>query len=263
MYRSANGRSHARNRRSSLISHWLATLTLGPLLLAQGHHVRRNVPLLPEPDGLREGVEGTGPPLRLLIFGDSAAAGVGASTQRDALSGQLAAALKDSFEVHWKLVARTGATSRDALHTLNELPAEPFDIVVTSLGVNDVTARLTLREWQRGQLRLISLLEQKFAARHIFLSALPPMHRFPALPQPLRWYIGSRAMQFNQALARLAGQRPGCKFVALGYTDLATESMATDGFHPGPAVYRKWAEAVAEQIKNRVPFREFRRVTSD
>jgi lysophospholipase L1-like esterase len=207
---------------------------------------------LPEPGGLREGVEGTGPPLRLLIFGDSAAAGVGASTQRNALSGQLVAALKDSFEVHWKLVARTGATSRDALHTLNELTAEPFDVVVTSLGVNDVTARLPLKEWQLGQSRLISLLERKFAAQHILLSALPPMHRFPALPQPLRWYIGSRALQFNKALARLARQRPGCEFVTLGYTDLATESMATDGFHPGPAVYRRWAEVVAGQIKTRV-----------
>jgi hypothetical protein len=33
------------------------------------------------------------------------------------------------------------------------------------------------------------------------LSGLPPMHRFPALPQPLRWYIGSRARDFDRALA--------------------------------------------------------------
>jgi hypothetical protein len=37
------------------------------------------------------------------------------------------------------------------------------------------------------------------------LSGLPPMHRFPALPQPLRWYVGSRARDFNRVLAELAG----------------------------------------------------------
>ena len=60
------------------------TIGLGPVLLAQGHYVRRVTPRLPEPEGLRQGVEGSGPPLRLLILGDSSAAGVGVATQAEA-----------------------------------------------------------------------------------------------------------------------------------------------------------------------------------
>jgi hypothetical protein len=65
----------------------LTTLALGPLLLAQGLYVRRKTPLLPEPPGARSGFAGTGRLLRVLILGDSAAAGVGAASQLSALSG--------------------------------------------------------------------------------------------------------------------------------------------------------------------------------
>ncbi|MCC6374061.1 MAG: SGNH/GDSL hydrolase family protein, partial [Moraxellaceae bacterium] len=80
-----------------------AKVALAPLLLTQGMYVRRVTPKLPEPQGARVGVTGTGKPLRLLIVGDSAAAGVGAAHQNDALLGQLVAALATEFEVSWCL----------------------------------------------------------------------------------------------------------------------------------------------------------------
>ncbi|NIP82235.1 MAG: SGNH/GDSL hydrolase family protein, partial [Gemmatimonadetes bacterium] len=58
----------------------LAAPALAPILVAQGLFVRWRTTRLPEPPGDREGVTGAGPPLRLLVAGDSAAAGVGAST---------------------------------------------------------------------------------------------------------------------------------------------------------------------------------------
>ena len=87
------------------------------------------------------------------------------------------------------------------LAQLQQLPAEDFDVAVTSLGVNDVTARRSLTQWQLQQGQFIDLLQTRFRARQIVLSGLPPMHRFPALPQPLRWYVGSRACDFDRALA--------------------------------------------------------------
>ncbi len=57
--------------------HALVTAALAPLLLWQGRHVRRVTPRLPEAAGPRAGTTGHGPPLRLLVLGDSAAAGVG------------------------------------------------------------------------------------------------------------------------------------------------------------------------------------------
>src|SRR5882757_272104 len=101
-----------------------ATIGLGPVLLAQGRYVRRVTPRLPEPEGLRQGIEGSGPLLRLLILGDSSAAGVGVATQAEALSGRLVAALATTFRVSWKLVATSGLTSAEVLKLLEAEPEQ-------------------------------------------------------------------------------------------------------------------------------------------
>ncbi len=237
--------------------HRIVTIALGPILLWQGRRVRRTVPLLPEPKGPRAGVRGSGSPLRLLVLGDSAAAGVGAPTQEDALAGQLVAALGDSFQVRWTLIARTGATTQTALEHLQEIEGQAFDVVVISLGVNDVTSGRSLDDWRRLQGELVALLRSKFQTQHVLLSGLPPMDKFPALPQPLRWYIGSCARQFDSVLEALANTGADCEFVKLGYT-VDTQFIAADGFHPGPAIYALWAADIARRIRVRRPVAEAR-----
>ena len=226
----------------------LATLALGPLLLVQGRHVRRVTPRLPEPDGARSGTTGSGPALRLLLLGDSAAAGVGASSQDEALSGRLVTALAAHCRVSWTVLATTGHTTGDALQALQAAPATAFDVAVTSLGVNDVTALRRVGPWLAQQAALAALLREKFAVRHLLLSALPPMHRFPALPQPLRWYLGARARHFNRALAAWSLTQANCHFSAAPYP-LEHGLMAADGFHPGPAAYALWGDHLATEIR--------------
>lgn len=232
--------------------HALSTLALGPLLLWQGRRLRRTVPRLPEPPGDRAGQTGNGPPLRLLILGDSAAAGVGAEHQDQALTGRLVAALAPHFWLDWRLEAHTGHTTADALQHLQSLAAVPCDIVVASLGVNDVTTGTRPADWLRQQQAVITLLQEKFAARHIFLAGLPPMHRFPALPQPLRWYLGQRAQRLDAQRTKLLAHHPHCDLLAFeGSPD--PHLMASDGFHPGPVLYAQWAIGLATRIRERWP----------
>lgn len=155
-----------------------ATAALGPLLFAQGRYVRSVTPRLPEAAGPRDGVAGDGPPLRVLVVGDSAAAGVGVATQRDALAGQLAHALAATHRVSWKLLARTGLTTGELVEWLAAEPAEPFDVAVTSLGVNDVTGGVAPARWLAQQAELVRLLAARFRVGHAILSAVPPMERF-------------------------------------------------------------------------------------
>ena len=100
------------------------SLALAPVLVIQGRWVRSRVPKLPEPPGDREGETGSGRRLRLLIVGDSAAAGVGAPHQDEALLGQTVARLAPRFRVAWNLQAESGATTKDALSRLEALTAE-------------------------------------------------------------------------------------------------------------------------------------------
>ena len=85
--------------------------------------------------------------LRLLIAGDSAAAGVGASSQDDALCGKLVSRLSQHCNVEWRLVAVNGLDSPGLLGLLEETPEHRYDVVVLSIGVNDVTSLRSPSEW--------------------------------------------------------------------------------------------------------------------
>jgi len=225
----------------------LAKWTLGPLLLAQGWRVRRATPVLPEPPGPREGETGEGPLLRLLVLGDSAGAGVGAASQEEALTGRIVAGLRGRFRVRYRLVARTGATTSSTLRDLERMVPFVADAVVTSLGVNDVTGDVGVARFLALQARLHALLRERFGARLVLASGLPPMDRFPALPQPLRWYLGARAAQLDRALAAALPDGRGAEYLAVA-GNLDAAHMAADGFHPGPAVYAAWGTAAAGRI---------------
>jgi lysophospholipase L1-like esterase len=214
------------------------------VLVIQGLATRRAVPRLPEPPGAREGTLGDGPPLRLLILGDSAAAGVGALHQDEALLGQVVSRLSGERRVSWHLWARTGNTTASALQWLEAQPAQKFDVAVTSLGVNDVTSFVARHRWREQQASLRAILKEKFAVRTLLISGLPPLHGFPAMPQPLRWVLGARATQLNHDLESDVCAEGDAKFIDLRFT-ADTTLMASDGFHPGPSIYTEWGKRVA------------------
>ena len=228
----------------------LITVLLSPLLMLQGRWTRARTPRLPEPAGPREGVAGNGPLLRVLVLGDSAAAGVGVSQQRNALTGQIVEQLAGRHTVHWKLSATTGERTRSALAKLPPAGQEVFDVAVVSLGVNDVTSGIKLAEFEHQQETLVHELQQRFGVHCIVISTLPPMHLFPALPQPLRWVLGQRAQQFSAVLRGLVQRSERCVLCEVDTSGDRT-MMADDGFHPGPPVYSRWAAQVVRLIDDR------------
>ena len=225
----------------------LRTILLAPVLLPQGLWVRARTPRLAEPQGQRSGEAGSGPSLKLMIVGDSAAAGVGASHQDEALLGRLLQHLTSRYRVTWELQATTGHTTANAIERVEAMESAPYDVAVTSLGVNDVTSLVGRVAFRERQSQLHGLLKRKFGISRLIVSGLPPMHGFPALPQPLRWHIGSRATQFNEDLRSAVAKDDIALFVDVRFTE-DTSLMASDGFHPGPAVYSEWADRVAQAI---------------
>ncbi|QFU23662.1 SGNH/GDSL hydrolase family protein [Shewanella eurypsychrophilus] len=231
--------------------YYFILIFIGPLLLLQGRHVRKVTPILAEPSGGRSGRLGEGRPLTVLVIGDSAAAGVGVMTQDDALSGCLSRELAQTYSVSWSLVAKSGNTTLDLIDTLLGQSMADVDVVLVSLGVNDLLSPLRENRWIEQQARLITLLKKQCSTQHILMTAVPPMHLFPAFPQPLRWFLGLRAKAFNHKLNRLIEHHDECELVEIPLKPAASD-MASDGFHPGPKVYRIWGSHVARVIERRV-----------
>jgi lysophospholipase L1-like esterase len=232
-----------------------AKLVLSPVLVAQALITRARLPRLPEAAGAREGAVGRGPVLRLLILGDSSAAGVGVDAQSRAFAGFLTTALARhaARRVQWRLVARSGLNSAQCLGLLvDESPAPvPADVAVVVLGVNDVVDQVPSQRAIAAREAIANRLRNAHGVSHVVFAPLPPVHRFPGLPQPLRWVAGRDARRHDDAVAAWARTRSDVSHVPIDLP-LNREVMAADGFHPGEPVYRVCGTAIAEHIATRV-----------
>lgn len=232
---------------------WLKLSTFGllPVLLIQGTKVRSNTPRLPEASGDREGKTGQGKPLSLLILGDSAAAGVGVETQQEALLGAIIAELQNEYVLQWKLHAKTGDTTQQVIQAIQTLDRQVFDVVVTSVGVNDVTKLRSAKSWLKHQKQLFQHIQRYFQPQLIIVTGVPPMQHFPALPNPLAWLFGQYAAQMNQTLQHWLAAQPQFKFLAFDLEKFQAMNLAlaSDGFHPSKEIYAIWGQQVAELIR--------------
>lgn len=229
----------------------LATLALLPVLIVQGTRVRKHTPCLAEPSGEREGEHGYGKPLSILILGDSAAAGVGVETQADALSGSIVGQLQAEYHLQWKLHAKTGDTTQQVIQAIQTFDRQVFDVVVTSVGVNDVTKLRSAKSWLKHQKQLFQHIQGYFQPQLIIVTGVPPMQHFPALPNPLAWLFGQYAAQMNQTLQHWLAAQPQFKFLAFDLEKFQAMNLAlaSDGFHPSKEIYAIWGQQVAELIR--------------
>lgn len=228
---------------------------MNPLLLAvaaaQGRRLRRTVEVLPPASGPTTGTapSRTGSPIQLAVLGESTAAGCGAGRHEDAFVGFFAHALAVSAgrPVVWRVIGQSGATVRRLRHRLLPLLDEDVDLAVVLIGVNDVLTRRPVAQWTDDLAAVLDTLNQR--APRVVLAGVPPFAVFPSLPRTLGRYLGEQAGLLDDAAQCLCEARPGVTWISsrdLVATDPAF--FARDGFHPSPAGYRHWAEAVVDRL---------------
>lgn len=231
---------------------WLTTAVLSPVLIYQGKRARRSTPRLPEGSGDPGGQYGEGTPARrILVIGESTAASVGVATHDQGLASQLARQvhLRMGQTTAWHTFGINGASMQALIGAMANTELPSANIVLLSMGVNDVTGFTARRRFRQHLLGLRQLLVARYP-EPLVLIGVPPMHLFTALPAPLRQIMGWRARQLDDVYARLARQRPE-DFTHLHYPLITDrELLATDGYHPGPTGYQQIAEALASSGKD-------------
>jgi len=172
----------------------LFTLPLLPLLYYQGKQVKAQVPLLPEASGPEGRSGGAGPPLRLLVIGESTMAGVGVDTHAEGFAGTLSDELAGRLgaEVRWRVYAKSGYTAREVRERLvPRIESAAADLIVVGLGANDAFALNSPRKWRRDIGELIDALQARCPAATIAFINMPPIKAFPAFPTLLKHIVGS------------------------------------------------------------------------
>jgi lysophospholipase L1-like esterase len=203
-------------------------------------------PRLPEAKG--SPVEVTGAKFSILGIGESTVAGVGVEQLELALTARTAAALSVLMKqpVDWMSFGRNGARLQNILEDYHQLPTDSHDVIIVSIGVNDVTGLTSLVRWSHQLLELIRKLQLSYGAP-VFFCAVPPMHLFTALPQPLRYALGVRARLLSQVIAQTAQAMENVYFVN---PDIPREGryLAEDGYHPSADGYQYLGEQLADCI---------------
>lgn len=224
----------------------VALLPFSPFLYLQGRYTRFKVGRLPDAEGDTSGVVGVGKPaLRILAIGESTVAGVGASTHREALSGQFAEHLsrKTGQTVEWHAIGKSGITISETLVELvPQIPDLDFDLFVVALGGNDVFGFSSPVHWRSKLLELIQSLQSKNRKAHIFLANIPMIRDFIAMPDPLRYFLSRFAkMQHFNTIDIMRGLNDVYYFRDVERVD---EDFFADGIHPSPSGYSSWSESM-------------------
>ena len=233
----------------------LAAYPLAPYLWLQGQQLRRRFPQLPEAAGSRQGsIQGDGHPITLVVMGESTAAGVGVATQAEGLAALLAEAVarETGRTVFWHTVAASGLTLRQMRRQLVPAVArlQP-DAVLLAAGVNDVLHLQTAAGYGRQLERLALRLQKKMGSViPLLVSPVPDLGLFPALPAPLREILSARAYFLQAASGRMCRTLEAVvQLPRLPESVYTAEMFAADGFHPGAAGYRLWAELAARELR--------------
>lgn len=223
-----------------------------PVSAIQGLWLRKNAIRLPEASGGKTGVCGQGKPLHLLALGDSIIAGVGTQKVTRSMPVRFAQSLADTQQcsVHWRVGGSNGADIAHLLKRINRIDdQQKADVVLISIGVNDVTGLSSIKQWQNNLTTLVNKLRMKWPGARVIFAGLPPMSRFPLPPQPLRFTLGLRAGTLDKNLANIVAKQANMQHVPTRI-DPTQHDFCEDGFHPSAAACKFWAEELAQSLNN-------------
>ncbi|MCO6406849.1 MULTISPECIES: SGNH/GDSL hydrolase family protein [Hoeflea] len=233
----------------------LVSWVLVPVAVAKGLGVRRIVPRLPPPRGRPMGQVGQGSAeIRILVVGDSSAAGVGADRIEDTLGPQLAAILGKSTgkTVAWRNAGANSAIAAQVRdHMVPHIEERDFTHVILAVGTNDAKNFVTRSAFKKGFGGLLYALHARWPEASVYWSPVVAMADVPALPPSLAYILGLRAQIINAIGTQLCRERTATPLDPLPIE--GAEGFAIDGFHANALGYRHWAEHIARIILAETP----------
>jgi lysophospholipase L1-like esterase len=223
------------------------------VLVVQGRRVRRTVQRLPEADGNSGRVGAGSDTLRVLVVGDSVAAGVGVTGHDQSMAGRLAHHLnaRSGRPVDWAVLARSGADAAGvAALASGSAQLRDAHVVAVSVGVNDVKDLRSDDAFRSGLQALLEVIVDASPRARVFLLGLPPVERLPALPRPLADLLGARGRRLDRIGREVATSF--AQVTRLEFTDddlhEVADPFATDGFHPGPELHDLFAREICGRL---------------
>lgn len=212
---------------------------------------------MPVPDIPRNSTTiGTGKPLSFVILGDSTAVGQGGDYSRG-IAVSAAKLLATSSTVTYQNFAVSGARVNDVLE--KQLPQTSQlkpDLVLISVGANDVTHLTSLNDVRSDFMQLIDKLQTSNPKIKIVITGSPQMGSIVRFPQPTKFLARLQTNKINTIFKGIADEK------GLIFAPVARETgpaflhnprlFAQDKFHPNTAGYHIWVPVINQAVKQAI-----------
>lgn len=232
-------------------------IPFAPFLFLQGQYVRRKIGLLPDAQGEKRGISGSGNEIaKMLVIGESTVAGLGARTHETALAGQFARFLSEKIgkKIEWYVIGKNGVTAQRTIELLvPQIPAGvKFDFIMLGVGGNDVLKLSSPRKWRRDALRLLGIMREKYPEAVIFITNAPAVHLSPVLPQPIKFILGNLSRLHDKNSREFLPKMK--KVYYFHRPDEITDGFFADGIHPSEKGYTDWSRRMIDFFTEKYGF---------
>ncbi len=209
--------------------------------------LKREVPRLPLPGDSPFGIcKGKDKEFKILGLGESPMAGVGIAKHSLTLTGLTAVKLNKLLgcSVKWEILAESGLSLKNLNKLIGEQLGKNADLVLVSMGGNDVFQLTPPWVWKNNINTCVKLLFEKENKPLILFSPVPPVGRFPAIPNPLRIVFGFWEFLLQASLAQAINSMDNAYFLDERLPD-GKEYYLEDGIYPSLLAYHPWSEKLA------------------
>ena len=209
--------------------------------------LKRKVPRFTTPGDHPYGIcKGNNKEFNILGLGESPMAGVGIAKHTLTLTGLTAVRLNKllGYSVNWTILARNGLTLKNLNKLICEQSDKNIDLVLVSMGGNDVFQLTPPWIWIKNIEKCIKLIFQKNKNPMILFSPVPPVGRFPAIPSPLRIAFGFWEFLLQGCLAQVINSIDNTYLLDERYPD-GKKYYFEDGIHPSRLAYDPWSEKLS------------------
>lgn len=194
-----------------------------------------------------------GPPLQLVVLGDSSAAGLGVDSSAQTPPALLATGVAEAAGrlVCVTTFAAVGAMSRDLAAQVDRAIAVGPDAAVIMIGTNDVTHRVRVPDAVRHLAAAVTRLRE-FGCE-VVVGTCPDLGTIEPIAPPLRW-VARRWSRQLAAVQTIAVVEAGGRTVSLGdllgpdFAARPSEMFSPDRFHPSASGYASAAAAMLPSL---------------
>lgn len=240
------------------------SIPLLPIIYLQGKRIRREIPVLPEAEGLEGFIDvDEEEELKLLFIGESTFAGVGVKHNDEGFCGTFAKTLARKLKVNiqWNLYAKSGYTvSRVNRKIIPKIKEKEVHLVIVGMGGNDAFTLNSPKKWKAQIQTLIESIKNKYPDIPIVFVNMPPIKIFPAFTKPIKFVIGNLVEILGMELDRVVKGIENVHYIKEKITlkewaarfglDPDENIYFSDGVHPSKLTYQVWAKDAVNYIIN-------------